>query len=215
MNPSDAAALARDLLRVGAVALQPAVPFTWASGLRSPIYCDNRVTLAFPEVRERIAAALVATIGELGPAPDAVAGVATAGIPQATLVADRLGLPLAYVRAQAKEHGRQNRIEGRIDPGQRVVMVEDLVSTGGSSLTAVEAVREAGAVVTAVIAVFTYGLPAADRAFAASDVPLRALVDLETLLAQAAAGGMLDAAEIDVVRRWRQDPQGWQEAAGR
>jgi orotate phosphoribosyltransferase len=203
------AQLARDLLAVGAVALRPEAPFTWASGLRAPIYCDNRVSLAYPEVRSRFAEAFAERVRAEGLEPDAVAGVATAGIPQAALLADRLGLPLAYVRAQAKAHGRGNRIEGRIDAGQRVVLVEDLISTGGSSLAAAEALREAGAEPVAVLAAFSYGLPAAEAAFAEAGIPLHALTTLDALLAEAEAQGSLDTSGLAALRDWRQDPEGW------
>ncbi|MDX1532535.1 MAG: orotate phosphoribosyltransferase, partial [Rhodothermales bacterium] len=141
--------IAEDLLRIGAVVLRPDEPFTWASGLRAPIYCDNRLTLAYPRVRRRITDGLVALLD--GVTVDAVAGVATAGIPQAALVAERLGLPMAYVRAEAKGHGRQNRIEGQVKPGQEVVVVEDLLSTGGSAVSAAEALRAATAEPVAVL----------------------------------------------------------------
>jgi orotate phosphoribosyltransferase len=201
--------VARSLLASGAVALRPDEPFIWASGLRSPIYCDNRLVLAVPGARSAIADALADIVRQRGALPDAVAGVATAGIPQAALVADRLALPLAYVRSAPKAHGRQNRIEGRVEPGWRVAVIEDLVSTGGSSLQAVEALRDAGATVELVLAVFTYGLPAAERAFRDAGVSLVPLSDLEALLEEAAASGELSPSQLQTVRRWRDDPQAW------
>ena len=198
----DAAQLARELLRIEAVRLRPEAPFTWASGMRSPIYTDNRVALAYPPVRDLIADGLAGRAREVGPL-DAVAGVATAGIPHAALVADRLGLPLAYVRASAKAHGRQNRIEGRLTAGQRVVVIEDLVSTGGSSLEAVEALRDAGVVVVATLAIFTYGFAAAEARFAEAACRLEVLTDYPTLIAEARASGYVNAGQLDALTEWR------------
>ncbi len=211
MTPAIARRVAEDLLDAGAVLLRPDDPFTWASGLRSPVYCDNRLTLAAPTARSRIADALAQAVREEGLRPDGVAGVATAGIPQAALLADRLGLPLAYVRSKAKGHGRENRIEGRVLAGQRLVVVEDLVSTGGSSLAAVRALRGAGAEVLAVLAVLTYGFDAAERSFAEAGVRLLALSNLSALLDVAAERGDLGADALDVLRAWRADPEGWSE----
>lgn len=198
----DAAQLARELLRIEAVRLRPDAPFTWASGIESPIYTDNRVALAFPPVRALIAEGLTALARESGEF-DAVAGVATAGIPHATLVADRLGLPMAYVRSSAKAHGRQNRIEGRLTPKQRVVVVEDLISTGGSSLAAVEALRDAGVVVVATIAIFSYGFDAAGTRFAEAGCPLHVLTDYPTLIAAAEAEGYVNADHLAALTEWR------------
>ena len=198
----DAAQLARELLRIEAVRLRPEAPFTWASGIESPIYTDNRVALAFPEVRTSIADGLTALARASGDF-DAVAGVATAGIPHATLVADRLGLPLAYVRSSAKAHGRGNRIEGRLTPKQRVVVVEDLISTGGSSLDAVAALRDAGVVVVTTIAIFTYGFAAAEDRFAEANCPLATLTDYPPLLAEAEASGYVHADHIETLKDWR------------
>lgn len=198
----DAAQLARELLRIEAVRLRPDAPFTWASGLKSPIYTDNRIALAFPAVRSSIAEGLTGLARRAGDF-DAVAGVATAGIPHATLVADRLGLPLAYVRSSAKSHGRQNRIEGRLSPKQRVVVVEDLISTGGSSLDAVEALRDAGVVVVATLAIFTYGFAAAERRFAQANCPLHTLTDYPTLIAEAQSAGYVNEDQIAALKDWR------------
>lgn len=199
--------LARDLLAIGAVVLRPERPFTWASGLRAPIYCDNRLTLAHPALRARIADTLAARLA--ADAPEAVAGVATAGLPQAALVAERLGLPMAYVRAQAKGHGKQNRIEGRLEAGQRVALIEDLVSTGGSALAAAEALREAGAVPVRVAAAFSYGFEETARRFEEAGLPLAALADLEALLAVAREAGALTEREFEMIRAWRRDPRTW------
>ena len=198
----DAAQLARELLRIEAVRLRPEAPFTWASGIESPIYTDNRVALAFPEVRSAIAEGLTALARESGDF-DAVAGVATAGIPHATLVADRLGLPLAYVRSSAKSHGRGNRIEGRLTPKQRVIVVEDLISTGGSSLDAVAALRDAGVVVVATIAIFTYGFTAAGDRFAEANCPLATLTDYPTLITEAEVSGYVNAEQLEALKDWR------------
>lgn len=198
----DAAQLARELLRIEAVRLQPDAPFTWASGVKSPIYTDNRVALAFPEVRSSIAEGLAELARRAGDF-DAVAGVATAGIPHAALVADRLGLPMAYVRSSAKAHGRQNRIEGRLSPKQRVVVIEDLISTGGSSLEAVAALRDAGVVVVATIAIFTYAFEAAGARFAKADCPLYTLTDYPTLIREAQSGSYVNADQIGALKEWR------------
>ena len=200
--------IARDLLRIGAVALRPERPFTWASGRLSPVYTDNRLILSHPDVRDRVAQGFLDALAALGPV-DAVSATATAGIPHGALLADRAGLPFSYVRGEAKGHGRQNRIEGRIEPGQRVALVEDLVSTGGSVLSAAEALREAGAVPVAAFAVFTYGFAEADRAFAEASLPLRTLTDFETLAREAQTTGALGADAWDVLRDWRDDPVGW------
>jgi orotate phosphoribosyltransferase len=205
-----AAAIARDLLRIGAVALRPDDPFTWASGRLSPVYTDNRLILSYPEVRTHVAAAFFRALTEAGEV-DAVSATATAGIPHGALLADRARLPFSYVRGAAKGHGRQNRIEGRVEPGQQVVLVEDLVSTGGSVLSAAEALREAGAEVVAVLAVFTYGFPEAERAFAEAGVPLVTLTHFEALADAARESGALGAGAGDVLRDWRADPAGWSE----
>lgn len=201
--------IAADLLQIGALVLRPDDPFTWASGLRSPVYCDNRLTLAYPAIRARITAGFQELIGRSEAAPDAVAGVATAGIPQATLVADKLGLPMGYVRGSAKGHGRENRIEGRIEGGQRVVLIEDLISTGGSSVAAAEALRAAGVEVTGVLAIFSYGFDAAAERFAEAGFEFATLTDFETLLRVAERAGMLGAPALDTLRIWRADPQTW------
>ncbi len=201
--------VAADLLEIGALVLRPDDPFTWASGLRAPVYCDNRVTLAYPAIRARITAGLQELIGRSETVPDAVAGVATAGIPQAALVADRSGLPLAYVRASAKGHGRENRIEGRLAEGQYVVLIEDLISTGGSAVAAAEALRAEGIIPTAVLAIFSYGLDAATERFAEADLEQATLTDFETLLRVAERAATLDAAALATLRAWRADPEGW------
>jgi orotate phosphoribosyltransferase len=209
-----AAALAGDLLRIGAVALSPNRPFTWASGLRSPIYCDNRLTLGHPSVRRRIADGFVSVLQSTGLRPDVVAGTATAGIPHAAWLADRLDLPMVYVRSAAKGHGKARRVEGPLAPGSRVVLVEDLVSTGMSSIAAIGALREEGADVAAVLAVFSYGLPESRAAFAAERVDLHVLTSFGELLAAARAMGSVDEAQARSLAAWHADPRAWSEAVG-
>lgn len=203
--------VAADLLEMGAITLRPDEPFTWASGLRSPIYCDNRLTLSYPATRTRITAGYQELIGRGDYRPDAIAGVATAGIPQATLVADRLGLPLAYVRSAAKGHGKENRIEGHVKEGHRVVVIEDLISTGGSSVEATLALREAGAEPVAVLAIFSYGFDQAADRFAEAGLEVHTLTDFATLLRVAERVGALTASDIDSLQAWRRDPQAWSE----
>lgn len=209
---SDATAIARDLLRIGAVALRPGAPFTWASGRLSPVYTDNRLALSHPDVRTALAAAMTAAARPF--APDAVAGTATAGIPLATLVADRLTLPLSYVRAVPKGHGQGQRVEGRVTPGQRVVVVEDLISTGGSVLSAAAALTAAGAVPVAALAVFSYGLAGVDDAFATAGLPLVTLTDFATLARVARDEGFLPADALAVLDAWRDSPGAWSAARG-
>ncbi len=203
--------VARDLLRIGAVELRPSDPFTWASGLRSPIYCDNRLTLSEPAVRRRLTDGFAALVEAHDLAPDVVAGTATAGIPHAAWLADRLGLPMVYVRASAKGHGRGNQIEGRLPEDARVVLIEDLVSTGGSSLAAVAALRAAGAEVVATLAVFSYAFDRAADAFRAAGVPLYTLTDYPALLGAATEAGAVTEADLATLRAWREDPQAWSE----
>lgn len=204
--------LAQDLIDIGAVSLAPDQPFTWASGLLSPVYCDNRMTLGHPSVRRRIRDAFVETIREHALKPDVLAGTATAGIPHAAWLAEALGLPMTYVRSKPKEHGKGSQIEGPLDAGQHVVVIEDLVSTGGSSIGAVEALQSAGAAVEAVLAIFSYGLEAADDAFAAAGVPLYTLTDFTQLMSVAKAGGRLDEEGAASIAEWRRDPWAWTEA---
>lgn len=206
--------IASDLLEIGAVSLRPEDPFTWASGLRSPVYCDNRLTLAHPAVRSRITAGYEELIGRGGYAPNLVAGVATAGIPQAALVADRRGLPLAYVRSAAKGHGKGNRIEGRVKAGQRVVIIEDLISTGGSSVAAAEALREAGATPVAVLATFSYGLPEATKRFEEAGLAHATLTDFATLIRVAERVGVIGSSSLGTLREWRADPAAWSLSIG-
>jgi orotate phosphoribosyltransferase len=209
-DPILAAKVADLLLDAQAVRLSPDKPFTWASGWRSPIYCDNRVVLSHPAARTAVRDGLAQTLTALYGRPDVVVGVATGAIAQGALVADVLGLPFAYVRPKAKEHGLGNRIEGRVDPGMRVVVIEDLISTGGSSLAAVDALRsEAGAQVVGMVAVFTYGFATADAAFAAAACPVACLSDYDALLQRAVGRGTVDPQQMDSLSRWRSAPAEW------
>ncbi len=194
--------LAAELLRVGAVAFSPGEPFVWASGITSPVYCDNRVTMAFPEVRRQITDGFQEVLDARRLMPDVVVGTATAGIPHAAWLADRLGLPLAYVRSSAKHHGRRNQIEGRVTQGQTAVVVEDLISTGGSSLATVRVLRQAGLEVPLVVAIFSYGLPAALERFAAEKASLETLTDFDALVEEAVAARALAPDAVDRIREW-------------
>lgn len=208
---STATNIARRLLEAGAVKLQPQKPFTWASGLRSPIYCDNRVLLSFPAIRTEVIDGLVELAAGFENI-DGIAGVATAGIPHGALLADRLGLPFVYIRSKAKEHGRQNQIEGRVEPGSRYLVVEDLISTGGSSLKAIDALRAAGGDIAGAVAIFSYEFPAAVRAFGQADVPLKTISGYATLLEQAVDTDTISGADAEALRTWREDPRAWSEA---
>ncbi|MEO0557892.1 MAG: orotate phosphoribosyltransferase [Bacteroidota bacterium] len=205
-------AIARDLLALRAVVLRPNDPFTWASGRLSPVYTDNRLTLGDPAVRGR----LIDGFRQLASAFEVsmIAGTATAGIPHATLLADRLELPLVYVRSAPKGHGRKNLIEGASVSGHRVLVVEDLVSTGGSVLAAAEALRANGATPVAALAVFSYGLAAATEAFQEGMLPLRTLTSLEALLRVAEEDRTLDADSLAQLHAWRRDPAAWSQERG-
>lgn len=198
------------LLQSKAIILEPIKPFRWASGWKSPIYCDNRVTLSYPEIRDFIKEAFRITILNHFDAPDLIAGVATGAIAQGALVADIMNLPFVYVRPSAKEHGRQNLIEGRLKPGQKVVVVEDLISTGGSSLKAVEALRQAGASVLGMAAIFSYGFEVATDNFREADVELHTLTNYHMLIETALATGDIQQDQLEMLQQWREDPAGWQ-----
>lgn len=200
---------AAKLLNVKAIKLQPANPFTWASGWKSPFYCDNRKTLSFPDLRTFVKVELTRTILENFPEAEAVAGVATGAIAQGALVADALGLPFAYVRSKAKDHGMANLIEGELQPGTKVVVVEDLISTGGSSLKAVEALRAAGYEVVGMVASYTYGFPVAEQAFANADVKLITLTNYEAVVAEALRTGYIADDQVPMLHEWRKDPAHW------
>jgi orotate phosphoribosyltransferase len=201
-------AIAEQLLQIKAIKLSPQSPFTWASGILSPIYCDNRKVLSYPAVRQLVKNAFVERADGFGPF-DVVAGVATAGIPHGALLADALGKPFVYIRSEAKKHGLKNLVEGDLAPGSRLLVVEDLISTGGSSLKAVEAAREAGAVVVGVLAIFTYGFPEAEQAFAAAGCPLATLSNYPVLLETAVEKSYIRETELAELVRWRENPRAW------
>jgi len=199
------------LLQSKAIILEPAKPFRWASGWLSPIYCDNRVTLSFPEIRDRIKEAFVETIRAHFGQAGLIAGVATGAIAQGALVADMMHLPFVYVRSSPKSHGRQNQIEGRMTGNEKVVVVEDLVSTGGSSLSAVEVLRETGAEVLGMVAIFSYGFPVAEENFRKAGVSLFTLSDYPALIDLALESGYIREDQMKLLERWREDPSGWGE----
>ena len=200
---------AERLLKVKAIKLQPNEPFTWASGWRSPFYCDNRKTLSFPHLRSFIKQELVHAVLKHFPQADAVAGVATGAIAQGALVADALHLPFVYVRSKPKDHGLENLIEGELKPGAKVVVIEDLISTGGSSLKAVEALRRSGCTVVGMVAAYTYGFAVAEEAFREADVQLVTLTDYDHVVAQALATGYITPADVELLNDWRRSPQTW------
>ncbi|MDE6153007.1 MAG: orotate phosphoribosyltransferase [Muribaculaceae bacterium] len=201
--------LAEKLLKISAIKLQPDNPFTWASGWNSPIYTDNRKTLSYPDIRTFIKVELCRIIMENFPKPDAIAGVATGAIAQGALVADELGLPYVYVRSTPKDHGLENLIEGNVKPGQKVVVIEDLISTGGSSLKAVEALRSAGCEVVGMAAIFTYGFPVAEKAFNDANVKLCTLSNYNSMLQAALDTNYIREQDIETLAMWRHDPANW------
>jgi orotate phosphoribosyltransferase len=198
--------IAASLLQIGAVTLRPHQPFTWTSGLKSPIYCDNRLTMSYPNIREQIADGFAALIREKYPNADVIAGTATAGIPHAAWVSQKLNLPMIYIRDKAKGHGKENLIEGTVKPGQKVVVIEDLISTGGSSLKAALAVNEAGAEALGVLAIFTYQLDKATDAFKAANMPLQTLTNYSKLLDAAVELGHVKEQDLNLLRSWRENP---------
>lgn len=200
---------AEKLLKVKAIKLQPEQPFTWASGWKSPFYCDNRKTLAFPALRTFVKLQLSRIVAELYPEADAIAGVATGAIAQGALVADELALPFAYVRSKPKDHGMANLIEGDLQPSMKVVVVEDLISTGGSSLKAVEALRQHGCEVLGMVAAYTYGFPVAEEAFAAAGVTLTTLTNYEAVVETALQTGYIEQSHVPMLAAWRKDPANW------
>lgn len=198
--------IATSLLTIEAVALRPNEPFTWTSGIKSPIYCDNRLTMTYPEIREKVADGFVTLIKALYPDAEVVAGTSTAGIPHAAWVAQKLNLPMAYIRDKAKGHGKQNQIEGRVLPGQKVIVIEDLISTGGSSLKAALAVKEAGANPLAVLAIFSYQFASAEQAFAEAGIPLHTLSNYTALIDEALKLNKIAASDVEALKAWREDP---------
>lgn len=197
------------LLGIKAIKLQPDEPFTWASGWKSPFYCDNRKTLSFHDVRSFVKLELVHAILENFPEATAVAGVATGAIAQGMLVADELALPYAYVRPKPKDHGMKNQIEGELPAGAKVIVVEDLISTGGSSLKAVAALREAGFEVVGMAASYTYGFPVAEEAFREAGVKLVTLTDYEHVVEKALETGYIKETDVPMLHQWRKDPANW------
>lgn len=212
LDPTVAAEVADKLLEIQAIQLQPEKPFTWASGWKSPIYCDNRLSLSFPKVRTLIKEQLIKSIQHYFPEVEAVAGVATAGIPQGALLANDLDLPFIYVRSKAKGHGMENMIEGKVVPGQKVVVVEDLISTGGSSLKATQDLLDAGFEVLGMVAIFSYGFEVAKNNFEKAGVKLICLSHYEALLPMAIERKYISDKDLSSLSEWRKDPASWQPA---
>ena len=198
--------IAKDLLSIGAVFFRPDEPFTWASGIKSPVYCDNRLTLTAPAVRTDVEEGLAATIREHYPECEVLMGTSTAGIAHAAITGHILGLPMGYVRSGAKDHGRQNQIEGRLEPGQKVVVVEDLISTGGSVIEVVNVLREAGAEVLGIVSIFTYGMQKGLDRMAAANVKNISLTDFDTIAQVAAEENYIKAEDIDRLLKFRANP---------
>lgn len=209
LNPETAKKTAESLLQIKAIKLQPNAPFTWASGWKSPIYCDNRLTLSFPTIRNYIRSEMAKQIESEFGKPDVIAGVATGAIALGVLVAEEMGLPFVYVRSKAKEHGRQNQVEGFLEKGQNVVVVEDLISTGGSSLSAVEALKNAGAKVLGMIGIFTYDFQVSQDNFKNANIQLVTLSDYQHLLDQAAQIGYISDSDKSLLSSWRESPSTW------
>ncbi|WP_368251549.1 orotate phosphoribosyltransferase [Enterococcus sp. 2201sp1_2201st1_B8_2201SCRN_220225] len=204
-----AVAVAKDLLEIEAVFLSPNEPFTWASGIKSPIYCDNRITISYPKVRKQIAQGLADKIKEQFPDAEVIAGAATGGVPHAAWVAAILDLPMVYIRSKAKDHGKGNQIEGRIQKGQKMVIIEDLISTGGSVLGTAKAADNEGAEVLGVAAIFTYELPKGQRNFEEAGVPLVALTNYSTLIEAALESNYINEADLKLLKKFKEDPENW------
>ncbi|AEA44648.1 orotate phosphoribosyltransferase [Fluviicola taffensis] len=209
LNKDRALKVAEFLLQIKAVKLQPNSPFTWASGWKSPIYCDNRITLSFPAIRTYIRQGYADAILEHFGKPDIIAGVATGGIAQGALVAQELGIPFVYVRSTAKGHGLGNQIEGHFESGQKVIVIEDLISTGGSSLQAVAALREAGLEVKGLVAIFTYGFDLATKNFNNAECPYITLTDYDHLIDQALKSEFIPESDVNSLREWKISPENW------
>lgn len=206
---STAGPVAAKLLEIGAIKLSHDKPFTWSSGWKSPVYCDNRLSLSFPHIRSYLKRCLVEAVRTHFPGTEGIAGVATAGIPQGALVADALDLPFLYVRPKPKDHGLENLIEGKLEKGQRIVLIEDLISTGGSSLKAAQALRDGGGVVSGMVAIFTYGFDTAVANFEKEKVPLVCLSDFNHLLDEALRSRYIDSTQLTHIKAWRLDPASW------
>lgn len=207
--------IAEYLLKIKAVRIQPSEPFTWSSGWQSPIYCDNRLALSYPEIREEVKRAFVDAIGEMYPQADAIAGVATGAIAWGVLVAEAMGLPFVYIRAKAKGHGMQNMIEGHLQSDKQYVVIEDLVSTGKSSVAAVKAMQDAGATILGTLSIFSYGFPQAEAAFATTGTPYTPLTNLRSLLQKATEIDYLAAHEQETIFEWQEDPENWAHTANK
>ncbi len=201
--------IASKLIEVKAIKLQPNNPFTWASGWKAPIYCDNRKTLSYPQIRSLIKLELARVISETFGDVEAIAGVATGAIAQGALVADLLGLPFVYVRSSPKDHGLENLVEGELKPNSKVVVVEDLISTGGSSLKAAEAIRNFGCEVLGMVAVYTHGFPMAEQNFEKAEVKLVTLTDYDQVIEEALRTGYISAENVELLREWRKSPETW------
>lgn len=208
-NENTAAKTAELLLQINAIKLNPKNPFIWASGWKSPIYCDNRITLSYPEVRKFLQHEFATNIIQKFGKPDVVAGVATGAIGIGLLVAEALNLPFVYVRPEPKKHGRQNQIEGQLEAGQRIIVIEDLISTGKSSLQAVDALRADGAIIMGMAAIFTYGFDVATKNFQAADLDLFTLSDYPTLLKTAVANHYITSEEEQTLKIWSENPSEW------
>lgn len=202
--------IAKDLLTIEAVSLKPNEPFTWSSGIKSPIYCDNRLTLSYPEIRKRIADGLTELVKTHFSSVEVVAGTATAGIPHAALVSERLNIPMVYVRSSPKKHGKGNQIEGKIERGAQVVIIEDLISTGGSVINVANALRDVEANLLGVVAIFSYGLEKGKKMLQEAGLNVHTLTDLDALLAVASKLGAIDEEGIQLVKKWRENPADWQ-----
>ncbi len=201
--------IAKALLSIRAVFLRPDDPFTWASGIKSPVYCDNRLTLGYPDVRKKIEEGIAETVKKYYPDAQALMGTSTAGIAHAAIAAWLLGLPMGYVRGSAKDHGRNNRIEGRIEPGMKVVVIEDLISTAGSCVDTVEALREAGAHVLGVVSIFTYGMQKGIDRLAQANVENHSLTNFDTLIEVAAEEGYVKEDQLPMLRKFISSPADW------
>ena len=209
ITPGKQGKIAAYLLKIKAVQISIDPPFIWSSGKASPIYCDNRLTLSYPEVRSEIQSAFVEIIQEQFPAVEGIAGVATGGIAHAALVADKLNLPMVYIRGKAKEHGKKNQVEGKVKPGASYIVIEDLISTGKSSLAAVNALQEAGGKVESTLAIFSYGLPIAEKAYKEIGQSYQSLTQLSHLLELAQKLDLLGAEDQKIVQRWQNNPDFW------
>jgi len=209
LNKKFSRVLAKHLLDINAVLLRPNNPFTWSSGWNSPIYCDNRLTLRYPKIRKAISKALTEIIDEQTPDVEVITGTATAGIPHAAWIAEKMNKPMAYVRAKAKSHGMGNQIEGGVDKGQSTIIIEDLISTGGSAISVIEALQFIGADVKAVASIFTYGFDASHEKFRKKGIPVFSLTDYSTLIDVALEQGKVKEQDIELLNNWRANPEQW------